>query len=73
MKQETNYETGAQTHEVNNLLLFIQTTRELQEIDRKTVTAEQFINEVLKRYKREVKEEPPKLSNEQKRDLINNI
>lgn len=69
----TQYETGAKTHEVNNLILFIQNTKELLSIDPEETTPEQFIKTVLKQYKKEIRETPPTLTSDQKRDLINNI
>lgn len=69
----TQYETGAQSHEVNNLLLFIQNTKELLNMNRANITAEQFIKAALKQYEKEIKEKHPELTNAQKRDLINNI
>ena len=73
MIRQTQYETGAKSHEVNNLLLFYQNTPKLLNIDRATVTAEQFIKAILKQYEAEIKKTHPELTNEQKRDLLKNI
>lgn len=73
MIQQTQYETGAKSHEVNNLILFYQNTPKLLNIDRATVTAEQFIKAILKQYETEIKETHPELTNQQKRDLLKNI
>ena len=73
MIQQTQYETGAKSHEVNDLILFYQNTPKLLKIDRATVTAEQFIKAIIKQYEIETKETHPELTNQQKRDLLKNI
>lgn len=73
MIHQTQYETGAKSHEVNNLILFYQNTPKLLNIDRATVTAEQFIKAIIKQYETETKQTHPELTNQQKRDLLKNI
>ena len=73
MIHQTQYETGANSHEVNNLILFYQNTPKLLSIDRATVTPEQFIKAIIKQYEIETKETHPEITNQQKRDLLKNI
>jgi len=66
---QNTYETGAKTFEVNDLVLFACSTRELATMDVKNMTPKQIIESVLNRYQKEFGTRY-KLTSDQKRDFL---